>query len=214
MHRLLTLMALCVACRAGVPPAAAVVATVGAPLPPFALQDTSGVLHRSDDARGSGRALVVSFWSAGCPCAAACEEELVALATDHRADAAVLAIASGADEPPALVARAVREKRFPFPVLLDPEGLVAARLGAESTPTSLVVDREGVLRFRGDLERIAPKAGDVNVGDVVLRDVTAGPAVCERFAREALDDVLAGRSVRVPTTPVGGCRIARPPSRK
>jgi hypothetical protein len=100
----------------------------------------------------------------------------------------------------AIAARAL-EAGVDFALLKDPEGAAARALGVERTPEVVVIDAQRRLRYRGRIddrhrlggEREAPTREDL---------------------REALEDVLAGREVRVPETTVDGCRLAGAPARE
>jgi len=87
----------------------------------------------------------------------------------------------------------LRSARAPVPLLVDEGGLLARRLEARSTPTVVVLDREGVVRFRGwiDNERAPGEPGR------------------EAWLDEALTDLVAGQDIRRPVTPTWGCSITR-----
>ena len=81
---------------------------------------------------------------------------------------------------------------FPFPVIKDANNVMADRLGAEYTPESFVIDREGVVRYRGRI------------------DDSQNPArVRQSSLRLAIDAVLAGSKVPAPETKAFGCTIKR-----
>src|SRR5207249_4581375 len=81
-----------------------------------------------------------------------------------------------------------------FPVGKDFEGDAAMALGATRTPEAIVLDGERRLRYRGRID------GQVRLGG-------ARPTAEREDLKEALDDLLAGREVRVTETPVDGCLI-------
>lgn len=73
-----------------------------------------------------------------------------------------------------------------FPVYRDPEGEVAGRLSARVTPEACLLDRLGVVVYRGAVAGV----------------------------QDAAEDLLAGRPIRVSHRPVEGARIGSPaPSR-
>jgi hypothetical protein len=74
------------------------------------------------------------------------------------------------------------------PYLRDADQEVVAAYGATATPEVFVLDRQGVVRYHG-----APDANHDN------------PAENAQWARDALDDVLAGTAVRRPQTSPSGC---------
>jgi hypothetical protein len=85
-----------------------------------------------------------------------------------------------------------RRVGFPFPVSKDANNVMADRLGAEYTPESFVIDREGVVRYRGRID-----------------DAQNPARVRQNSLRLAIDAVLAGRDVPAPETKSFGCTIKR-----
>jgi peroxiredoxin len=90
---------------------------------------------------------------------------------------------------PEMVQRA-RDKGYNFPYLKDEDGRVAREYGATRTPQVLVLDRSRRLRYRGR-----------------VFDARDPSRVKRRDLQEALDDLLAGREIRVPETDAFGCSI-------
>ena len=90
------------------------------------------------------RATVLVFWSAGCPCVRRYEQRVESLLANYGGRGVkVLGVASNAGEDPAAVQRAVKERGLKLEVLHDPGGRLADAVGARSTPTVAVLDREG-----------------------------------------------------------------------
>jgi alkyl hydroperoxide reductase subunit AhpC len=85
-----------------------------------------------------------------------------------------------------------RSVGFPFPVTKDVNNVVADRLGAEYTPESFVIDREGVVRYHGRID-----------------DAQNPARVRQNSLRLAIDAVLAGGQVPAPETKAFGCTIKR-----
>ena len=73
-------------------------------------------------------------------------------------------------------------KRIPltFPLLLDPELKLTRQTGARVTPEAVVLDRKGAVAYRGRIEGL----------------------------KDALDDVMGGRTVRQPFLRAAGCAIS------
>jgi peroxiredoxin len=142
------------------------------------------------------KAVVVLFLGTQCPINNA---YLPILADVHKAYAdkgvQFLAVNANRHDTPADVAKHARDNKIPFPVLKDPGNAVADQLRAERTPEAIVI-AGGKIVYRG---RIDDRIGYRHRRDRANRpDLTA-----------ALDEVLDGKPVSVPTTEVEGCFIAR-----
>lgn len=167
-------------------------ATAGGDLDPTAptLVDADGAWRSVDSARGDRDALVLVWWASACPCVARYAERVAAV-RDRYADAplAFAYVASNADDVgPTIAARG----DLALPVLRDPGGRVARALGVVSTPTVVVIDRAGAVRYHGWLDN--------------ERDV--GVAGREPWLEQALDALLAGEAL-ARRRPTWGCTITR-----
>ena len=161
------------------------VADVGTVAPDFALEDVDGRTITLSAHRG--QAVVLFFGSVDCPRTAAYDGriERLAKAYEHDARVAFLALdvtprADAIDRrllrhDPKVAARA-------FPTLLDDRGAVASRYSATATPTFVVIDPHGVVRYRGPFDDSADLA-----------------FATQAFCPEALGDVLG-----TPTSAVAG----------
>ena len=165
---------------------------VGDTAPPIDLPDTDGLRHGLD----GSPATVVVFTCNHCPYALAWHDRIVRVARDYAGEGLhVLAINPNdgerypADSLEAMRERVARED-WPMPYLHDATQEVARAYGARTTPDVFVLDRGGVLRYRG-----APDADH------------ADPSLDARWLRDALDDVLAARPVRRPETEPVGCSV-------
>lgn len=166
---------------------------IGDPVPPFSLPDTEGAEH-SVPLDAAATVLVVTCMH--CPYVVAWNPRLRAVAEEY-AERGVrfLGIHSNdASRHPAdsldHMRRFVREQAWPFPFVHDESQEVARALGAEVTPHVFVLDAEQRLAYRG-----APD------GD--HRDPSQGAT----WLREALDGVLAGRTVERSETQARGCSV-------
>jgi peroxiredoxin len=166
---------------------------IGQQAPPFSLPDTGGVVHglAADDAT------VVCFTCNHCPYALAWHGRIIAVANDYAARGVrVLAInPNDAERYPrdSLEAMRARVQQGEFdgvPYLHDESQEVARAYAAETTPDLFVVDRAGVLRYRG--------APDGDYDD---------PAQNAAWLRDALDAVLAERAPDPAQTQPVGCSI-------
>jgi hypothetical protein len=85
-----------------------------------------------------------------------------------------------------------RRVGFPFAVSKDVNNAMADRLGAEYTPESFVIDRDGAIRYHGRID-----------------DAQNPARVRQSSLRLAIDAVLAGGQVPAPETKAFGCVIKR-----
>lgn len=119
--------------------------------PDFDLPALDGSRVRLSSFRG--KAVVINFWTKTCR---PCLEEMGTLADLHtllRAEDAVLLTIStdeSADDARATM-QAVLGKDAPFPVLIDPDGaVVSGKFGTRLYPETWLIDPEGVIRARVD----------------------------------------------------------------
>jgi peroxiredoxin len=176
------------------PPPGPSVLEVGEVVPAdVVLEDLEGSPHRLGDLFGD-RATVLYSWSTTCPCIPWCEDELKDIAERHGPEQGFRWVAV-AGEPTDTVdgIRETMEKIGAFyDVLLDPSHLLCEPLGFDRAAVVAVLDRDGILRFRG------------NPSDR-LKDPTRW------FLNEVLDDVAAGSPPRIERTELtSGCEFSGP----
>lgn len=160
------------------------------PAPEFTLPDLDGRIHMLSDYRG--RIVIVNFWSAECPHSARFDADITACLDQWGADVALLSIASNANEPEEMLAAITRRHKIPV-VLRDADGSVAGRYGAQTTPHAFLIDRKGVLRYRGAVD------------DVSLRQ--RNPA--RFYVQEAVEALLANQLPEINEVKPFGCTIVR-----
>jgi len=157
------------------------VADVGTIAPDFQLEDVDGRTFTLS--RHRGQAVVVFFGSVNCPRTADYNARVDRLARSFGNDARVKFVAVDVTPrgrqvidrqvlrlDPAVAAR-------PFATLLDVNGAIADRYSAKQTPTFVVLDAHGVVRYRGPFD---------NSPDLAF--------ATQRFCADALADVLGVRS--------------------
>lgn len=160
------------------------------PAPDFELPDLEGRLHRLNKYRG--RIVVVNFWSCECPHAERTDRAILATLTQMREDAVLLSIAPNDNEPAEALKEAALTRRLSL-VLRDAGHVVADLYEAQTTPHVFVMDREGLLRYRGAVD-----------------DVTFRRRQPSRFfLDEALESLLEGHLPALTETPAYGCAIVR-----
>ncbi len=169
---------------------------IGAVVADFTANDVHG-RPISLAALRSKRAVVVVFVGTECPLA---NLYLPTLADMHAAHAGkgvqFLAIYSNhQDSLPEVVAH-VREMKVPFPALPDPDQKIADAFGARRTPEAFLLDSGRVIRYHGRI--------DDQYGYLYRR---ATPTKTE--LKDALEEFLAGKPIRVPEAELRGCVIGR-----
>jgi RNA polymerase sigma factor (sigma-70 family) len=157
--------------------------TVGDKVPDFALRDLDGrVLQfselRENAMRGNRGTIVLSFWCSTCSSCRRVERHLDKLAKDYQGQALVLALDANAGEAPENVKAFAKKHGLTLPIFLNSDGRAADVFGTEVTTTTVVIDRDGVLRYCGRF-----RDGDRHA-----------------YVEDALKAVLAGNEVVVKTT--------------
>ncbi len=111
--------------------------------PAFSLVALDGTSVSLNDLRG--RVVLVNFWATWC---VPCRTEMPAIEAAYQAhathDFAVVAINVGEDD--ATVRQFVDEFHLTFPILLDHDMTVVQQYQVQALPTSLFIDREGIIR--------------------------------------------------------------------
>jgi peroxiredoxin len=160
------------------------------PAPDFELSDLEGRLHRLSDYRG--KIVIVNFWSCECPHSERTDKAIMAMLEQWRDEVVMLSIASNRSENVEAVKNAADTRRLPT-VLIDAQCSVADLYEAQTTPHVFVIDREGILRYRGAID------------DATFRKRTPS---CF-FLDEAVESLLEGHLPTLTETPAYGCTIVR-----
>ncbi len=160
------------------------------PAPDFELPDLEGKLHRLSDYRG--KIVIINFWSCECPHSERTDKAIMAMFVQWRDDVVILPIASNRSENVEALKTAADARRLPT-VLIDAQCFVADLYEAQTTPHVYVIDREGILRYRGAVD-----------------DVTFRKRMPSRFfLDEAVESLLEGRLPILTESPAYGCTIVR-----
>lgn len=156
---------------------------------------SDGAEHSLRSLLGDGDWLVVTFFSATCPCQRAHDPRLLEL---HRrwSERGVRFVSVDAEANSSLE-RDVREQKkrgYPFPILSDPAGGLADVFGAKFATFTVVLDGKGAVHYRGgiddDRSRLRPNA--------------------TLYVDSALERLAAGEAPRIREGKAMGCFLRRP----
>ncbi|HEY5373281.1 MAG TPA: redoxin family protein [Polyangiaceae bacterium] len=136
---------------------------------------------------------VVEFFSARCPCQAKHDERLQGLVASYRDQGvAFVAVDSEADATLSRDKVEAARRGYSYAILVDPDGRAARAMKADYATYSLLLDRTGRVLYRGGIDSDRSH----------LRD-DAIP-----YLRNAIDDAVAARAIRVPAARTLGCSLA------
>lgn len=168
---------------------------LGAPAPDF---DLPGVDSRrySLSSFEKSRVLVVIFSCNHCPYVKDYESRMVSIQRDYASKGVQLVAINSNDDKaypedgfPEMVKRA-KERGFNFPYLRDESQKVVEAYGGVCTPHVFAFDHGRTLRYRGRID-----------------DSRDPSKITTHDLRNAIDDILEARNVRVPDTRPFGCSI-------
>jgi peroxiredoxin len=163
---------------------------INAPVPDFELPDLEGRLHRLSDYRG--QIVIINFWSCECPHSERTDKAIMSMFVQWKDDVVMLSVASNRNENAEVLKNAADARHLPT-VLIDAQCFVADLFNAQTTPHVFVVDREGILRYRGPVD-----------------DVTFRQRIPTRFfLDEAVESLLEGHLPTLAESPAYGCAIVR-----
>jgi peroxiredoxin len=179
---------------------------IGSPAPDFHLPGVDGKTYSLSDFRDA-KILVIVFTCNHCPTAQAYEDRINALAQDYR-DKGVRLVAIMPNDPRSVQLSEMgytdlgdsfgemkiraKDKHFSFPYLYDGDTEAAAQAyGPIATPHVFIFDAQRRLRYSGRVDDVEKPGKTPHTQD----------------ARAAIEALLAGREVPVPTTKVFGCSI-------
>lgn len=137
------------------------IAKVGYIAPDFALNNIAGKPVSLKSYRG--KVVLVNFWATWCdPCKWEMPSMEQLYKSQNRLDFEILAISTDEDG-----LRSVfpfqQEFKFSFPILLDPELKINDGYGVRNIPTTMILDRKGVItnRFFGAVDWMDPKQANL-----------------------------------------------------
>jgi hypothetical protein len=160
---------------------------IGTPVAAKTFRDIQGKTYTL---RRSGTPAVYLFLGTQCPVANLYTPRILALKKAPSArNTAFFAVYPNAHETTAEVARHAKERGYEFSVIKD-DGTLTAALGATMTPEAVLVDGQGVVRYRGRID------DNRDAAKVTTHDL-----------KNALEAVSSGQKVARTEAPAFGCTI-------
>ena len=105
---------------------------------------TDGKTYGLEDIVKNQNAAVLIFFSPRCACLTAHEPRMLALESKLRASGVrIWMVDSNRDQSDAEDRKEALRRSYPFPILLDPEGVLAERFGATFATYTVVLNRMG-----------------------------------------------------------------------
>lgn len=141
------------------------------------------------------KAHVVVFLSLECPVSNSYSTTLAELSRKYAEQGLSVIGVLPSDDPVAELAKRAADFKLPFPVVIDPKFAAVDAFKTTTTPEAFVLDAKNVLRYRGRID---------NAYSARLRK---NPTVTEHDLRDAIDAVLANKTVKTPATRSVGCPV-------
>jgi peroxiredoxin/mono/diheme cytochrome c family protein len=142
------------------------------------------------------KAVVLVFLSPDCPVSNAYASVLAEFAASYGKRGVTFFGIAPSDDVPAELHKRFAEFKLPFPVCPDPKLDAATTFKAVAVPEVFVLDASLTLRYRGRID---------NAYSARLKK---NPTTTEHNLLDALDAILAGKSIATPATDPIGCPIS------
>ncbi len=169
---------------------------IGSSAPDFSLAGSDGKTHDFASVKGANGTLIF-FTCNHCPYVVGSEERMKELfaETAPRGISMVAIHSNETDGHPQdafpLVIERMKEMGFGWLSLDDGKQFTAKAYGATRTPHYFLFDKDGVLVYTGRMDNSPRDASKAETNEL----------------RDAIEDLLAGRAVRVPQTDAIGCNV-------
>jgi len=176
-------------------------AEVGRAAPDFTLTDLDGhAVHLADL---KGKTVVLEWFNPGCPFVRKAHSKGSLVGTPKRyTQQGVVWLAINSAAPgregygPKKNADGKQAYGMDYPILIDEAGDVGHAYGATNTPHMFVIDKSGMLVYRGAIDNSPDAEGESPTGGKLVNYVDATMA-----------DLAAGRPVGTPSTEAYGCSV-------
>jgi peroxiredoxin len=169
---------------------------IGSPVKPFELTDYQGKKWSSQEFVKS-KAIALVFLGTQCPLAKLYADRISKLEAAYNAKGVTfLAVNPNVQDSLEMMAAFARKHNLAIPFLKDPDQSLASAVGATRTPEVCLLNAEGKLVYRGRI--------DDQYGIGYTRET---PEKSE--LKQAIDALLAGKSIEQAEVPAAGCLIGR-----
>jgi len=176
------------------------VAKVGEQAPDFTLKGVDGKEHKLSEYTKDGKIVVLEWFNPRCPWVKLHHSDNKTMAETYAKykdkDVVWLAINSGSPNSGTsgveLNAKAKKDWNIQYPLLVDTTSEVGRLYGAKTTPHMYVIDKDGILAYKGAIDADRYKPGS------------------ENHVANALEQLIAGESVVVKETRSYGCSVKYP----
>ena len=162
--------------------------------PPVTLRDLDGK-ERTPLAAAGAKASVLFFVGAECPISNGYAPEIAAVAKDFGRSVNCFVVHVDSQLSPDDGRKHAKEYGLTVPVLIDAKHQLVAATGVTRVPEVAVVLPDGTVAYRGRIDDLYTGLGKKR------------PTATRHDLRDALDAVLAGKSVEEPRTKAFGCSI-------
>jgi hypothetical protein len=161
----------------------------GLPIHSFEVRETGGKTLQLQT--GDNRLTIVVFVSGLCPISTDYAPRLTKLNQGYRGRGVrMLLVNSNQNESDSQVEAQRNLSKLAMPVYRDPLGQLADRLGATATPSAVMLDHTGQIRYSGAID-----------------DSRNAARVTKPYLQLAIEEVLGGKPVTLARTPARGCSI-------
>lgn len=118
--------------------------------PSFSLRVLNGNMVSLEDLKG--KVVILDFWATWCgPCKASFPAMKSAI-NRYAADSSVVFLfidcMERVKDPSGMISSFLKKNEYPFKVLMDSESFVADQYGIKGIPNKIIIDKNGVIRFR------------------------------------------------------------------
>ena len=178
--------------RTGSTPDSKATIALGSVVTDFTLPDADGKAHTLASLKGS-KGTVIIFIATKCPVSNGYNERMQKLYADYNSRGInIVGINSNVAELAPEVKQHAADKGLTFTILKDTGNVIADRFDAQVTPEAYLLDATGKLVYHGRID-----------------NSRAGDAITSTELRDAIEAVLAGKSVEKTEAKAFGCSIKR-----